>query len=236
MDMDENTIQRLNEINRQFYEVTASEFDQTRGTPWLGWKTLVEYLPQGQLSVLDVGCGNGRFGVFLAEQRMVAHYHGVDNNPQLLKYAADALKHIPATLEMRDVVQSPPDVGYYDVVVAFGLLHHIPSYAYRKRFMQILGSRIKPGGVLIIAAWCFYEFDRFRARIIPWQNDLANSVEAHDYLLDWRRGQTAWRYCHYVDEAEHAQLIRATGLQEIITYRADGFTNTVNRYSILKRN
>lgn len=231
--MNDKTIQTLNEINRRFYEITAQEFDQTRGTPWLGWEKLVEHLPARELSVLDVGCGNGRFGVFLAEHRQI-QYHGMDNNPALLQYAKDALQHIPATLEQRDVVQSPPDEGLFDVVVAFGLIHHIPGRQNRQRFIQQLAARVKPGGLLIFAAWCFYEFDRFKSRVTPWDDDLKSQVEAHDYLLDWRRGETALRYCHYVDEAEHAALIESTGFKEVITYRADGFTNTVNRYSILQ--
>ena len=37
------------------------------------------------------------------------------------------------------------------------------------------------------------------------------------------------------DDAEQAVLIAASGLSEITTYRADGFTNAVNCYSILQR-
>ena len=66
----------------------------------------------------------------------------------------------------------------------------------------------------------------------PGRTDL--QVEPHDYLLDWRRGEHALRYCHYVDDAEHAALIAATGLTEITTYRADGRTNDMNRYSALE--
>ncbi|MEW6579100.1 MAG: hypothetical protein AB1435_07890, partial [Chloroflexota bacterium] len=74
---------------------------------------------------------------------------------------------------------------------------------------------------------------RFRQRILPWPPDLV--AEPGDYLLDWRRGARAPRYCHYVDDAEHAALIAATGLRELATYRADGHTGDVNQYSILRR-
>jgi 2-polyprenyl-3-methyl-5-hydroxy-6-metoxy-1,4-benzoquinol methylase len=60
------TRERLNTINREFYRVTAHDFDETRGQPWPGWKRVLPYLKL-PLSVLDVGCGNGRFGVFLAQ-------------------------------------------------------------------------------------------------------------------------------------------------------------------------
>lgn len=75
--MDDATIRRLNAINREFYRITAEVFDQTRGQPWPGWEQVLAYIGADaqkrvptMLLVLDVGCGNGRFGVFLAKSLM----------------------------------------------------------------------------------------------------------------------------------------------------------------------
>lgn len=244
--MDTITIQRLNAINRQFYQTVADEFDQTRCTSWPGWERLLPYLHL-PLSVLDVGCGNGRFGVFLHEQLMspqssvlspqsLLDYHGVDSNETLLERARAALNNLPGmavTLEKRDIVEAPPDAGEYGLVTLFGVLHHVPGFVQRQALMRRLAKRVQPGGLLVFAAWRFYEYERFRERIVPWPDDL--QVENNDYLLDWRRGQTALRYCHYVDDTEHAALVAATGLQEILSYRADGQDGKLNRYSILKK-
>src|SRR5690242_4100695 len=95
--MDAKTIARLNQINREFYRITAEDFDQTRGESWPGWERLLPYL-QTPLSVLDVGCGNGRFGVFLRENFVGAsliNYHGIDSNPALLEQARAALDSLP---------------------------------------------------------------------------------------------------------------------------------------------
>jgi tRNA (uracil-5-)-methyltransferase TRM9 len=242
--MDAATIHRLNQINREFYRITAADFAATRGRAWPGWEALLPYLSPPSMTVLDVGCGNGRFGVFLAQQVTVnpdspqpsIHYHGLDNNASLLQYAQTALTDLPqieAQLTEHDIVEQPPTEGTYDRVVLFGVVHHLPGYTQRQAFMRTLAERVAPGGLLTFACWRFYEYERFQARITPWPDDL--QVEQHDYLLDWRRGETALRYCHYVDDDEHAALIKATGLSEIHTYRADGATGDANRYSVLRR-
>lgn len=244
--LDAQTIQRLNQINHDFYATVADEFDQTRGTAWLGWERLRHYL-HAPLRVLDVGCGNGRFGLFVHEQLEQLHpnrdqhkalleYHGIDSNADLLQHAHHALSlktRLSFRLEQRDIVQNPPDEGYYDLVVLLGVLHHIPGYAARQQFMRTLADRIAAGGMLVIAAWRFYEYERFRQRIVPWPEDI--QVEAHDYLLDWRRGAFSLRYCHYTDDDEFDRLIHVTGLSEIERYRADGQSGDANLYSILKK-
>lgn len=232
--MDNATIHRLNAINREFYRVTADEFDQTRGQAWLGWDPLLPHL-KTPLSVLDVGCGNGRFGLFLIEHFAPKdlYYHGIDNNLALLEHARAALKGLPnVNLEERDIIENPPDSGFYDLVVLFGVIHHIPGAAQRQTFMRSLAQHVKPSGIFAFACWRFYEYERFRQRIVPWPADI--QVEANDFLLDWRRGEVALRYCHYVDDTEHAALIAATGITEIQSYRADGSDGAANRYSLLR--
>ncbi|MEQ8675723.1 MAG: class I SAM-dependent methyltransferase [Aggregatilineales bacterium] len=241
--MDQATIQRLNAINQTFYETTAQEFDQTRGRAWQGWIDLLPHLPTDQhntnYNVLDVGCGNGRFGVFLAENLdYEIAYHGMDNNRTLLDVALKAVSTAPGTsttIEYRDIVNHPPDSGLFDLIVLFGVIHHIPGFEQRKHFMHTLAQRLKPDGLLVFASWRFYEFERFQERVVSWEADLAQQVEKHDYLLDWRRGEVALRYCHYVDDDEQQALIEATGLKEIATYRADGYQNRLNCYSVLKK-
>lgn len=239
--MDDATRARLNAINRRFYQVTADSFDETRNHAWPGWERLLTHL-RLPLRVLDIGCGNGRFGVFLAEHLQpsstaLLHYHGIDSSPALLTHADRALAHHASpgsiySLEERDIVESPPDDGLYDLVVLFGVMHHIPGASERQELVKSLAARVAPGGILGIACWRFYEYPRFRDRVVPWPDDI--TVEAGDMLLDWRRGEHALRYCHYVDDAEQAALVAASGLTEIASYRADGNTNDINCYSLLK--
>jgi len=234
--MKPETVQALNDINRRFYRTTATAFDETRQYPWAGWEPLLPHVPARRpLRVLDVGCGNGRFGVFLA--RHLAgdiHYHGLDNNPALLAYAQEALtgrSALRATLEERDIVLHAAGGAEYDLVVLFGVLHHVPGAANRAALLRSLAGQVAAGGLLAFAAWRFMDSERLSRKVTDWPPGLER--ERGDYLLDWRRGEVALRYCHFVDDAEHAALVNATGLSVVADYRADGSDNRGNRYTVL---
>jgi hypothetical protein len=115
------------------------------------------------------------------------------------------------------------------LVALFGVLHHIPGAERRLDLLRRLAACVVPGGWLVFSEWHFYEDEHLRARILPWSDEM--HVEAGDYLLDWRRGTVALRYCHYVDDAEHARLVAATSLTPAAEYRAD----SANLYTVLQK-
>ncbi len=231
--MDDTTARRLNALNRQFYQITATEFDASRAHPWPGWERLLPHL-RAPLTVLDVGCGNGRLGVFLAQHVGAGlRYIGLDSSPALLDRARIALAGIDARLEAWDLMDDPLPAEQYGLVALFGVLHHVPGAVRRRALLADLAARVAPSGLLAFAAWRFIEDPRYRSRLAPWPDGW--TADPGDYLLDWRRGPHALRYCHAVDDAEHAALIAATGLREVATYRADGRSGQENLYTILRR-
>lgn len=245
--MDDATIHMLNDINRHFYASVADEFDVTRAKAWRGWRDILPHMPPPAgrpLTVLDVGCGNGRFGAYLVERlHRPIDYHGIDNSTALLAHAADSLRALPdltVTLENRDVILHPPTENTYDLVVAFGLIHHVPGLHNRHTFVRALADRVAPGGLLVWTEWRFYEQARFHGHLVPFQPSLASLIEPADYLLDWKASPQAdiyasYRYCHYVDDGESSSLSAATDLELLDTYRADGDTRDGNRYVLMRR-
>ncbi|NDJ85983.1 MAG: class I SAM-dependent methyltransferase, partial [Chloroflexi bacterium] len=179
---------------------------------------------------------NGRFGLFLRQNLdgPIA-YHGIDSDATLLDFARQSLEGVLASVRLTrlDVLQEPFPDDVYSLVALFGVIHHIPGFETRRWLIQQLSTLVAPGGLLVFASWCFFEQPRFRQRIVPWPDDFV--IERHDYLLDWRRGAHALRYCHYVDDAEHGQLLSTSGLTLVDTYRADGKDGTLNHYAILQR-
>jgi len=140
-------------------------------------------------------------------------------------------------LKHSNILEEVSLLASYDLVVMFGLLHGIAGRSQRINLMGNVASKVRKNntekGLLAFSCWRFIEFKRFQKKIIPWSTVLSAKVEPNDFLLDWREGIIATRYCHYVDDKEHNDLVKATNLTELETYNADGFNNQLNCYSVL---
>ena len=155
--MNRETVGRLDRINRDFYATHAEEFLATRASPWPGWDRLLPHLrsiepPSAPLRILDVGCGNGRLGLWLEDHLERRHrYVGLDRSLALLsrmRRATDALR--PARF-LVDVVRSdghlPCRPATYDAALALAFLHHVPSLELRAALIDDLLRVVRPGGL-----------------------------------------------------------------------------------------
>ncbi len=258
--MDERTAAALGRLNREFYARFAAAFSDTRRRPWPGWERLLELaapaLAAGRPRILDAGCGNGRFAAFLEERLGTGFdYQGVDSSPALLEIAREGTGG--ARAERRFLAldlaadadpggRLPP--GPFDLVAALGLLHHLPG-AGRRALVAALARRVAPGGFLALAFWQFGDRERFRRRIVPWEdfNRTAaekidpGQLEEHDVLLAWGEAESDGaavgpvRYCHWTRPAEAEDRVRETGLEIADRFRADGATGDLNLYYLLRR-
>ena len=232
--MDEAAAQRLNDINRAFYATVAREFDATRQRPWSGWGRVMRALRMPVESLVDIGCGNGRFARYLAgRQAGPFAYCGIDNNARLLTIAAAALAaypHVQSELLERDIVMEGLPDRSGAVLALFGLLHHVPGGQRRRDLLRSAAACVMPGGWLVFSAWRFLDSPKLRERVAPWPAGLP--AEEGDCLLDWRRGGRALRYCHCIDDAEHEELVVAAGLRVEDDWLDDG---NLNRYTVMRR-
>ncbi len=247
--MDENTILKLNKINNDFYSTVATDFDDSRQYFWDGWYKLITYTKHfNQLKSADIGCGNGRFFEFLIKNipKEEFSYLGIDNNEDLLKFAKNNFQKnnfvnyqlkkidiVESLLSKKDFLNEDQKLQKNDgfnLIVSFGVMHHIPSYKLRLQLISYLKSKISDNGYIILSLWQFIEFERFRKKVVNYDN-----LEENDYILDWNRGKKALRYCHLIDEVEQNNLIFDSKLKLVERFRADGKEGNVNTYLVLKK-
>jgi SAM-dependent methyltransferase len=95
--------------------------------------------------VLEIGCGNG-YGGYLLNQLGPKSYIGLDVMDAQIEIAR---RNYP---QLRFLVQDATDLSQFanaskDVVVIFGVLHHIPAW---RKVIDEIARVLKPGGSLFL--------------------------------------------------------------------------------------
>ncbi len=231
--MDDSLVRKLVELNTEFYARFADPFAASRSTPQPGFARLLEYLPNTPFSVLDVGCGNGRFGRFLHDAGLLRSYVGVDVTPALMAKIVE----FEGELYVRDI--SLPDslqgLGKFDLVVCLATLQHIPGQSNRLRLVHELATHLEPTGLLVLSNWQFLNSSRQRRKIRPWSlvGIEQAQLEPHDFLLSWERGGNGVRYVAHLDDKTTEEMTKLAELHLVNQFTSDGREGTLNLYTIL---
>lgn len=249
--MNSQTINHLNDVNKTFYETIAPSFSLTRQRPWDGWQrvwTHIETLDKNPLNVLDIGCGNGRFGVLCRQQlapEVHLNYTGLDQDDHLLHFAQQnmaELENVSSTLQNIDIIDAlrnkqPFASSLFNLIAVFGVFHHIPSKELRQSLFNTIDQQLESGGTAVVTFWQFDHNEALMQRKVSAQSVGIDEKELEDgdYFLTWERDQFAVRYCHLMSLEEQAELLKNTHLQRIDTFEADGKTGKENRYIILRK-
>jgi len=103
------------------------------------------------LDVLSVADGDGRNGVWLAEQGL--NVHSVDFSPTALEKAEALAKArgVPIRTELADLLAWTWPTGAYDAIVVIFIQFAPP--AERKRMFEGMKQALKPGGILILEGY-----------------------------------------------------------------------------------
>jgi len=234
--MDEATVRRLVTLNEVFYSEFAAPFAASRARPQPGYEHLLAYVPAGRPRVLDVGCGDGRFGRFLRASGRAVDYVGIDFSADLLA-ARDVASDVAGRFERRDLSQpgSLDGLGHFDLIVCLSTLQHIPGRRNRARLLAQMAACLDAGGYIALANWQFLGSARQRRKIRPWAEVGVDErdVEPGDYLLSWQRGGEGRRYVALVDGEETRRLAAEAGLRVVELFRSDGREGDLNLYALL---
>lgn len=227
-------MRRLVEINSIFYETFAEPFAASRATPPPGFIRLLEFIPPNKsLDILDIGCGDGRFGRFLIDHGITGGYTGIDFTQAIMEQP----ETFPGRFVLRDL--SMPGclegLGRFDLVVCLSTLQHIPGQTTRERFVKDMAATLKPGGRIFLSNWQFLESPRQSRKIRAWSQVEVDpdNLEQGDYLLAWNRGGKGVRYVNMISEKETEALAALAGLRIGTRFWSDGREGDLNLYTIL---
>ncbi|HRQ40540.1 MAG TPA: class I SAM-dependent methyltransferase [Chloroflexota bacterium] len=228
-------VEKLLALNRHFYEANAVDFSQSRQGINPGFARVRELLPQPCPRLLDVGCGNGRFGQY-AQQQAIGAYVGVDFSGSLLEVAR---AQVVGEFHGRDLTQPGclNDLGQFDAIVCLAVLHHIPGRDNRRQLLAAMGERLGADGRLFLSTWQFATNPRQQRKIRPWSEISLSpaDVEPGDYLLTWQRGDFAYRYACHIDAAAVTHLAVDAGLRVDQQFKSDGREGDLSLYTVLEK-
>lgn len=145
----------------------------------------------------------------------------------------------------------------HDLAVAFGLMHHLPTFALRARVLEGLLGSLRPGGFAVVSFWQFLNDPRLAAKAatVTAEGRAAHCLPTfheNDFLLGWQHAEGVYRFCHHTPEDEIDAFLAAirepsapstSGCTsaaplpfcEIARFSADGKQENLNRYLILQR-
>lgn len=208
------------------YSIHAKEFSDTRQSPWKGWTVLLDEVKDKELRVLDLGCGNGRFLKFLLDSNTnISDYMGVDSSNELLEIAeANYPQYKFNLIDLENLNWNIKLTEKYNLIVAFGLMHHIHTLEQRRNLYKKAKELLEPGGIFCITFWQFLKSNKLVQRSKQLENE-------NDYELAFG-SNGATRFVHNTTLEEISELEKDLGFTLRKEYYSDGKEGNLNLYRI----
>ena len=229
--MNQETLQFLLKLNRDFYNAYAQSFSSTRYTVQPGIRQLLPQLMKAE-NLLDLGCGNGNLAQALIDAGFTGTYLGVDDSLSLIQ---DAKKAIPKQkadqfsfrqLDLSAQLENLLNHSVFDAIACFAVIHHFPADPYLNMFFEFARQSLAMYGKFYLSTWQVKNNRRLSTRIQPWsvvEVDPQNLSE-DDLLLDWRADPSQPPYYRYVRHYDSAALT-TSGLSNDLTLENEFFSD-----------
>ena len=166
-------------------------------------------------TVLDVGCGIGGSTRHLAN-KFGATGHGITLSPYQASRAQELTDQAglgdKLTFQVADALNMPFPDDTFDLVWSLESGEHMPD---KKQFVSELCRVLRPGGRLIVVAWCHRNLEPGETALLPREQRLLERISKAYYLPRW---------CSIAD---YVNLFKEKKLQDV---RTDDWTDSVKKF------
>ncbi|NJS41101.1 class I SAM-dependent methyltransferase [Candidatus Gracilibacteria bacterium] len=194
------------------------------------------------LRVLDLGCGNGRFLHWLVKNFAEVEYVGVDFSDYLLGVAKKNDQKRIGTFIKSDLFMDEwiflNSLVDFDLIVSFGLVHHIPSKELVETFFGNLNKLIRNQKTLgIFTIWNYHKLARLEKKILR-QEDLPKKFQVNlgknENILIWDKEEYSTRFSRCFSKEEILGYL-GHGFQVLDFYMDDDRNQRRNSYFVISR-
>jgi len=136
---------------REDYNLIAQDFANKRSfqPPTTTKNLILKYFQiKPNTKMLDWGCGHGRYYPIFKE----ADYYGIDISLELIKIAQNKYPQVKFIFN-ESFLSAPFENEFFDYLICFNVIQHIPSFEYREAFIKEIHRVLKNNGLAIIKVW-----------------------------------------------------------------------------------
>lgn len=250
--MQRQVVEKILQINQEFYQTFAFSFSRTRQRLQPGILMVLNDITLNG-NWLDLGCGNGALAREWALQRRQGIYLGLDFSAELLEEARKNKPEVglPEGLRMEfqqaDINADNWAGGLAHIkwngILAFAVLHHIPSHELRLKILEQVHQLLPRNGRFIFSVWQLQHSPRLMQRVLAWEKFgiLENEVDEGDLLIDWRaearqvNTEPGVRYVHLYSRKELSQLAHLSEFSIVNEFESDGRSGNLGLYQIWQK-
>ena len=205
----------LHQKTIQDYDQIAPYFSQTRQFLWPEFKLFEKHL-KPDLTILDLGCGNGRLSKLIIKKG--CQYIGIDNSKGQIK---EAQKQFPdQKFILGDLTKIPLEDESIDQIWCIAAFHHLPDKPSRTKALQEMKRVLKKDGLIVMTNWNLFQkkYQKFILKSV-WNfiKTFGEKYAWNDTFIPWKNGnkKIVDRYYHAFLPCELEKLFPQNSLQII---------------------